>query len=159
MLGRVHLLYGLSGSGKTTLARQLCEEGAAVRFTLDEWMLRLCPQLSFTSVEYGERVEVVRELIWSTAEQVIATGADVVLDWNSWSRGRRAWAVQRARAAGAEVVLHWLTTSADEAGRRLSARAAAKTNYTHRTTAAGNEHLQTLMEEPSPDEGLSIVAH
>lgn len=38
--GRVHLMYGLAGSGKTTRARELAADGAAVRFTLDEWLLR-----------------------------------------------------------------------------------------------------------------------
>lgn len=46
MSGRLHLLYGLSGSGKSTLARTLQAQGPAVRFTLDEWMLRLHPELS-----------------------------------------------------------------------------------------------------------------
>lgn len=45
-IGTVHLLYGLAGSGKSTLARELCADGAGVRFTLDEWMLRLHPELS-----------------------------------------------------------------------------------------------------------------
>lgn len=155
----VHLFYGLSGSGKSTLARQLCAEGSAVRFTLDEWMLRLHPELRFDTAQYGERAGAVRELIWSVAEQVLATGVDVALDWNSWSPDHRAWAVQRARAGGAEVVIHWLTTSADVAARRLEARSAAELPYAHPTTAAGNEHLLTLMEDPDPAEGLRIVRH
>src|SRR5690625_1548786 len=157
--GCVHLFYGLSGSGESTLARQLCAEGSAVRFTLDEWMLRLHPELRFDTAQYAERAEAVRELIWSVAEQVLATGVDVALDWNSWSQHRRAWAVQRAHAAGAEVVIHWLMTSADEAARRLEGRATANMPFTHPTTAAGNEHLQRLMEEPDPAEGLRIVRH
>lgn len=55
MVGTVHVMYGLAGSGKSTLARQLCAEGCAVRFTLDEWMLRLYPGLDFESREYGAR--------------------------------------------------------------------------------------------------------
>ena len=157
--GRVHLLYGLSGSGKSTLAKQLCDDGAAVRFTLDEWMIRLYPELSYDDPAYGQRADRVRELIWAVAEQVLATGADVVLDWNSWSQARRAWAVQHARAVGAEVVLHWLTTGVGESNRRLAARAAAKPPYSHPLTAAGNAHLQTLMESPGPAEGCRIVRH
>lgn len=101
----------------------------------------------------------MRELIWSVAEQVLATGADAVLDWNSWSQARRAWAVQCARAAGAEVVLHWLTTGEAEANRRLASRAVADTPYAHPLTAAGNAHLRTLMEPPRPEEGCRIVRH
>lgn len=40
---RVHLLCGLPGAGKTTYAARLAAENSAVRFSLDEWMLRLYP--------------------------------------------------------------------------------------------------------------------
>ena len=86
--GRVHLLYGLAGSGKTTLARVLCADGKAVRFTLDEWMIRLYPGLPFESAEYARQTETVKDLIWSLAEQVLRSDRDVVLDWNSWSRSQ-----------------------------------------------------------------------
>ncbi|WP_147919134.1 AAA family ATPase [Ruania zhangjianzhongii] len=157
--GRVHLLYGLTGSGKSTLARRLCQDGAAVRFTLDEWMLRLYPELSYDDAAYGRQADVVREVIWTVAEQVLAAGTDAVLDWNSWSRMRRAWAVQRAQHADAEVILHWLTTGLAEADRRLAARAGADTPYVHPVTTAGNAHLQTLMEPPGPAEGCRIIRH
>lgn len=39
----VNLFYGLAGSGKTTEARRLQEDHQALRFTLDEWMIRLYP--------------------------------------------------------------------------------------------------------------------
>lgn len=38
---QIHLLAGLNGAGKTTFARHLEATIPAVRFSLDEWMLRL----------------------------------------------------------------------------------------------------------------------
>lgn len=157
--GRVHLLYGLAGSGKSTLARHLCADGGAVRFTLDEWMLRLYPDLDFESREYGARAVEVRELIWSTAEQVIAAGVDAVLDWNSWSRERRAWAVARASGIGAPVTVHVLTTPVEEASRRAADRTAAGAGYVHPVTRSGNAHLARLMQEPDVSEGFEILRH
>lgn len=154
----MHLLYGVSGSGKTSRAQELCEGGRAVRFTLDEWMIRLYPDLDFASPEYGARTEAVKDLIWSVAEQVLYAGTDVVLDWNSWSRQRRAWAILRARAIDAEVHLHWLRTSVEEASGRAAQRARAGTSYAHHVTRADNEHLATLMEPPSESEGVLLVA-
>lgn len=49
----VHLLCGLPGAGKTTLARRLEAGLPAIRFSLDEWMLRLYPDLHFASGNYG----------------------------------------------------------------------------------------------------------
>lgn len=135
-VGRVHLLYGLGGSGKTTLARELVAEGAAVRFTLDEWMLRLYPGLSFDDPRYGPMAATVRELIWTIARQVLQSGIDVVLDWNSWSRERRAWVVSRAAEISAPVVLHRLSVSIDEATERAARRAGPTHSPTRSTGPA-----------------------
>jgi predicted kinase len=54
---RVHLLAGLNGAGKTTFARHLEADLPAVRFTLDEWLLRL----------HGLRYDDPRYPPWPTA--------------------------------------------------------------------------------------------
>lgn len=159
MSARLHLLYGLVGSGKSTLARDLSETSPAVRFTLDEWMLRLYPHLGLEDAAYGESAAEVRDLIWSVGSQVLCNGVDVVLDWNSWSVARRHWAVGRARSVGAQVVLHRLSTSLGESSRRAQLRTAAGGFHTHDVDRAGNEHLASLLEEPSATEGLLIIDH
>jgi hypothetical protein len=158
-VGRVHLLYGLAGSGKSTLARELSSGGRAVRFTLDEWMLRLHPDLDFESAEYGHRSNEVRELVWTIAEQVLMAGVDVVLDWNSWSAARRRWAVERASMIGASVTLHKMTASVDQASAQVRERAIRGAPFAHQVTSAGNEHLATLMQEPSSNEQIEICTH
>ena len=158
-VGRVHLLYGLAGSGKSTLARSLCADGRGVRFTLDEWMLRIFPDLQFESRAYGVKAAEVRDLIWSVAEQVLLTGSDVVLDWNSWSEDRRRWAVDHAAAVGAPVTLHKLTASIEPASEQARERTERGTRYAHPVTHAGNRHLAGLMEEPVSDEGIEIHEH
>lgn len=158
-IGRVHLVYGLAGSGKSTLARSLCAYGEGVRFTLDEWMLRLYPSLHFETRAYGAKAVEVRDLIWSIAEQVLLTGSDVVLDWNSWSAERRRWAVDRAAAVDAPVILHKLPASIETASERAQARTERDTQYTHPVTHAGNRHLAGLMEEPRNEEGIEINEH
>jgi predicted kinase len=119
----VHLLCGLPGAGKTTLARQLEAQVPAVRFSLDEWMLRLFPDLHFSSGAYGGLAENCKLLVWDTALQVLQSGTDVVLDWNQWSRGRRAVWAGRAEAAGAAVVVHFVRTPLQTAVERADARA------------------------------------
>ncbi|MGN7210978.1 ATP-binding protein [Brachybacterium paraconglomeratum] len=155
----LHLLCGLVGSGKSTLARRLEAESPAVRLTLDEWMLRLNPELTVEDTAYGERATVVRSLLGDIAEQVLRTGSDAILDWNSWSRERRADGIARARRAGAEVLLHRLTTSLEESTRRARARTEAGTAYAHTVDLAGNTHLAGLIEEPSEDEGLRLIIY
>lgn len=67
-------MYGLAGSGKTTRARHLQATRPALRFTLDEWMIRLYPGLSIDDSEYGVQAEGVRDLIWDVAEQGSQSG-------------------------------------------------------------------------------------
>lgn len=158
-VGRVHLFYGFAGSGKTILARELSSGGRGVRFTLDEWMLRLHPGLHFESADYGEKAAEVGEVIWTIAEQVLLAGVDVGLDWNSWSQARRSWAVERASAIGAPVLLHTLTASVEVASARVKDRTASGAQFAHPVTTEGNEHLASLMEEPSSTEGMEIHRH
>lgn len=150
-------MYGLAGSGKTTRAHQLASDELAVRFTLDEWMMQLYPGLAFDDPEYGDRAEIVKDIIWSVAEQVLRTGSNVVLDWNSWSRQRRAWSIQRAHSLGAAVTVHCLHTSVGEASARAEQRTDDGTTYAHPVVQGDNEHLATLMEPPSQAEGLRVV--
>lgn len=128
-----------------------------MRFTLDEWMIRLYPGLKFDHDDYAERAFVVRDLIWELASQALRAGADVVFDWNAWSAARREWAIERAHGVDATVVLHWLSTTPEEAARRLKQRSDVRGTYAHDVTADGNTHLAALMKEPTEDEGLTIV--
>lgn len=152
---RVHLLCGLPGAGKTTYAGRLVAETSAVRFSLDEWMLRLYPW-RYDDPEYVAHLDGVKDLIWGIALQVLHVGHDVVLDWNQWSRARRAEWRDRARDAGHPVVLHHLTTPLQTAIERIEDRAARPVPGSHTLDAAGVRHMQTILEEPGSEEGVEI---
>lgn len=153
----VHLLCGLNGAGKTTHARRLAEERRAVRFSLDEWMLRLHPELRYDAPTYGELAERCKALIWATAQQILALGHDVILDWNGWNRARRAIWRDLARDAGYNVALHYVQVPLEVAIAQAEARAAANTTGAHRLDAEAIRHLAAIFEEPSDDEGMPIV--
>jgi predicted kinase len=150
-------MYGLAGSGKSTHARRLQAKRPTLRFTLDEWMIRLYPGMSVENSAYGVQAEGVRELIWDLAAQALRLGLDVILDWNFWSTERREWAVRHAQDAGADVELHWLVAGPEEATARAQRRAAEGTGYFHETRPDGNAHLAALMQPPCESEGLTIT--
>jgi predicted kinase len=152
----IHLLAGLNGAGKTTLAKQLAETLPGVRFSLDEWMLRL-HGLRFDDDKYPELAERCQELIWDTAAQVVAADVDVILDWNMWSHQRRADAVQRALALGVRPHLHYLVVPLEVAVMQAANR---NDPTSHRLTAEGIAHVRDLFEEPESDEGfiLHVIA-
>jgi predicted kinase len=149
----VHLLCGLAAAGKTTYARRLEADLPAVRFTLDEWMLRLYG-LRYDDPEYAARLDGCQALIWDTALQVLRLGHDVVLDWNQWNPDRRKrWRV-RAEGAGYRVRLHHLDVPLDTAIARARDR---DTDASHRLDEAAVRHSARILQPPSPAEGFDLV--
>lgn len=148
-------MAGLNGSGKTTLARHLQRTLPGVRFSLDEWMLRL-HGLAFDDPSYPDLADGCREVIWDTAAQVLDAGIDVILDWNMWSRRRRADAVRRAAALGSRCQLHYLRVPLDVAIERAQQR---NDPAAHRLDAGAIRHLNTLFEVPEESEGFTLHPH
>lgn len=148
----VHLLAGLNGAGKTTLARHLERTLPAVRFSLDEWMLRLY-DLSFDDPRYPELADTCRELIWDLAAQVLRSGTPVILDWNMWSRQRRAEAVHRAAELGAHCYLHHVVVPLETAVERATDRTDPRA---HRMDGLAVRHLSDLFEQPEESEGFTL---
>ncbi len=151
----VHLLAGLNGAGKSTHARRLESDLPAVRFTLDEWMLRL-HQLRYDDPRYPPLAQSCQELIWDTALQVLTTGTEVVLDWNLWSRDRRVQWRDRAMAVGSTPVLHYVRVPIELAVSRAQLRNASGTGHTHTLDADAIRHLASIFEEPGEDEGMEL---
>ena len=151
----VHLLAGLNGAGKSTLERRLERQCPAVRFTLGEWMLRLY-QLSYDDPRYPELGERCQSLIWDVAKQVLATGTDVVLDWNLWSRARRQTWRDKVAATGHHPVLHHVRVSVDTAIRQAERRRREGVATAHVLDAEAVRHLARLFEEPTTDEGIDL---
>jgi len=147
------LLAGLPASGKTMLARRLELERPAVRFTLDEWMLRLY-RLRYDDPAYPTLAEGCQDLIWDVATQVLRTGSDVILDWNQWSRQRRATWRERAESAGWEVVLYHLDVPVERAVVWAQGRTG---EVAHDLDEDGVRHLAALFEPPGPAEGIEVI--
>jgi len=154
----VHLMCGFVAGGKTTLARQLAAELPALRFSRDEWMIRLYG-LSYDDPRYVERLDPCTELIWDVAVEALRLGVNVILDWNHWSRQRRADAFDRARTAGFDAVVHFLDVPIDTAIQRARHRLSTPPADAHRIDEAAVRHFATIFEPPTDDEGLQIIRH
>ena len=100
---RLIIVCGLPGSGKTTHAKQVEKDLRAVRFCPDEWMNAL--EISLWEEETRARVE---KLQWKLAQDLLALGHNVVIEWGTWARSERDALRCGARALGAAVELHFL---------------------------------------------------
>src|SRR5450432_2131109 len=105
---RLIIVCGLPGSGKTTLARTLESKLRAVRLSPDEWMDAL--SLNLWEEEKRTKIEVLQ---WKFAQQLLALGLTVIIEWGTWAKTERDTLRLRARALGAAVELHYVSASAE----------------------------------------------
>ncbi len=83
-----YMLYGFVCSGKTTYAKKIERDVEAVRFTPDEWMVKLYgvnPPAEAFSENYDSVLEIM-EQYWT---QLLHMKIDVILDFGFWNRGYR----------------------------------------------------------------------
>jgi predicted kinase len=147
----LHLLHGGVGSGKTTVAKKLERDLPAVRFTHDEWTVRLYGS-NPPAEGFQEAVARVWELIWEHAERVLRIGADVILDGGFWSRASRDDARRRATALGVPCRLYCVACPEPLARRRVRDRTAAMRPGTLFISDATFDALNRRVEPLGPDE-------
>jgi predicted kinase len=111
------IVCGLPGSGKTTHARALEGKLRAVRLCPDEWMDTLRINL------YDEKArEKIEALQWKLAQDLLAVGQVVIIEWGTWGRSERDALRIRARNLGAAVELHVLDAPVDVLFERIRRR-------------------------------------
>ena len=114
---RLIIVCGLPGSGKTTLASALESRIRAVRFSPDDWM----DSLSLDLYDEGRRARI-EALQWKLAQELLALGLTVIIEWGTWARSERDALRLRARALGAAVELHYVSAPVDVLFDRIQAR-------------------------------------
>jgi predicted kinase len=96
--GRLIVVCGLPGSGKTTLARALEGRLRAIRFSPDDWLDALSINL------YREDIRGKMEALqWKLAQDLLAVGVTVIIEWGTWARSERDRLRLGARDLGAAV--------------------------------------------------------
>jgi predicted kinase len=114
---RLILLCGLPGSGKTTRAKVLEATLHAVRCCPDEWLEAL--SLDLYDEERRGKIEALQ---WKLAQQLLALGLTIIIEWGTWARSERDSLRLGARALGAAVELHYLSAPADVLFERIQRR-------------------------------------
>jgi predicted kinase len=140
---RLIIVCGLPGSGKTTHAKQVEQTLPAIRFCPDEWMEAL--GIGLWDGQVRERIE---NLQWKLAQEILALGHNVVIEWGTWGRSERDALRCGARARGAAVELHFIDAPVEVLFDRIRRRNRESPPITLEDVAKWAE----VFERPSPEE-------
>jgi predicted kinase len=156
MPATLNVIFGPCAAGKTTYAHALARRENAVPFVLDEWGARLfAPDLN-GPIEFPwmlERLARCNQLIWSTAEAVLAAGTSVVLDTGGMRRADRDRIRQMAEAKGLSVQWHFVDAPQEVRRARVDGRNAAKgETFVMEVTPQMFQMLEAIYEPPEPAE-------
>src|SRR5262249_15221598 len=102
-----HIIVGFIGSGKTTFARQLERETGAIRFTKDEWMVRICGNTP-PKDEFEEYDNKMASLATDMALRCLRSGMDVIIDEGFWVKEHRDAISEKVSNAGATSKLYYI---------------------------------------------------
>lgn len=144
---RLVLICGLPASGKTTLARRLAPMIPAIRLDKDQWTT----ELGLDVWDDELRVRVERQL-WALAQDLLAQGQSVILEWGHWARVERDEKRRAARALGVGVELHYLDAPLEELIERAQRRNASGEWSASPMTRAHFERWATTFQPPEEEE-------
>ena len=154
-MATVHLLCGKVGSGKTTFAKRL-EQNGAVRFSVDEWMLRLYgPHMP--RKEFDARLALCLDLILDLSERLALLRVPVVLDAGFWWRAQREEARRRLTEKGVPWCFHFFEVPEPELWRRIEQRNQERPHGTFEITREMFLLFCGWFEEPQADEEFHLV--
>lgn len=150
------MLCGLPGAGKTVLARRLENEMAAIRLSVDEWMIRLYGHHMPRELLH-ERLRLLKDLLCTVGERAVELDRSVILDFGFWKRDERLLIAQRVREAGGEPVLYYLEEPLPVLQERVELRNQDLPANTYEITPEMLEMFASWFEPPGIDEGFRVV--
>lgn len=121
----IYLVEGPVGAGKSTFCTQLAGHSNAVHLNLDAWFTRLfSPDRPATDVMpwYTQRKARCTEQIWQVAQQILCSGASVVLELGLIRRQARAEFYERVEATTHELMAFVLDAERDVRRARVRSR-------------------------------------
>lgn len=151
MTAYLYAMVGLPCSGKTTCAARIARKTGAVRFTPDEWHIRLFGH-DVGSQEHDARHDRVEALMRDVADSLMRCGVSVILDFGFWSVEERDYLREHARELGAGFRICYMDTPMDEIYSRMEARNVSGRSDIFRITRADMEGYLRSWQPPTQAE-------
>jgi predicted kinase len=157
-----YLICGFIGAGKTTFARKLEKEKGVVRFTKDEWTVRVFgnnpPKDQVEYDIFHEYDSKMAKLATDMALRFLTTGTSVIIDDGFWFRKQRDEMRQQLKDIGAVAELYFIDTPVDVMRVRTVKRSEKPpVDSFYITEQEFNDYLK-IFELPTDDEEAILIA-
>ena len=156
-MGTLTFLCGKMGAGKSTYARVLASDHNAVLVAEDEWLSSLYPQQISSFDDYLKYAALLRPLVKSHVQKILATGTNVVMDFPANTKRQRQWFLKLASEVGAGHQMVYLAASDELCLQQIGKRRKEQPERAAFDTEAVFTHVTGFFEEPGQDEGLNIT--
>jgi predicted kinase len=151
-----HIVIGFIGAGKTTFARKLEQETGAVRFTKDEWMVRLFgntpPQDTFE--EYDTRMA---SLATDMALKCLTAGVHVIIDEGFWVKEQRDEIRDKVTNVGAVPKFYYLEVPFETMKARTLQRSENPPVDSYVIDEDAFNHYWQFFQPPGKDEEYELI--
>jgi predicted kinase len=151
-----HIIIGFIGSGKTTFARKLEKETGAVRFTKDEWMVRLFgttpPKEKFE--EYDNKMA---SLATDMALKCLKAGIDVIIDEGFWVKEQRDEIREKVKKVGAIPKVYYLEVPFEFMKARTLKRSENPPVDSFTIDEESFDHYWKFFQPPDKDEEFTLI--
>jgi predicted kinase len=158
------LMSGLPGSGKSTAADALASQYGAIILSLDQLLVPLfgADHIVREPEKRIDRVNTVRNFLWSIARQTLSRNISVILDDGFFTRDSRDRAIigcqpDPSTDVTALPIIVFCNTPITTLFARLNLRNRHLPPHCHRISAEFCTSCSHLFEPPTDDEGVPVV--
>jgi len=152
----VYLIAGFIGSGKTTFSKKLESETGALRFTKDEWMIKVFGN-NPKADNFAKFDDLLANLATDLALKCAARGVDVIIDDGFWFKKQRDDIIKRINSIGANVKGYYLRCPKGILEKRVLERSKQISDNSFVIDREMFNKYYESFQEPSPDEGFILI--
>ena len=152
----IYLICGQIGSGKTTFAKKLEQETRAIRFTPDEWMLKLYSEIP-AKEEFDDHFYKCCDVVWCVASEIVKRGGDVIFDFGFWKYKDREKYRKLVLGIGAESKLYYIDCDNENIRERLHRRNREQPDGAIEITDEMFDFYSPGFEAPGEDEKYTLI--
>ena len=152
----MYLIAGFIGSGKTTFSKKLESETEALRFTKDEWVIKVLGNNPKTD-NFAKVDDFLTNLATDVALKCADHGVDVIIDDGFWFKKQRDDVIKRINDIGANVKGYYLRCPRNILEQRTLKRSKQISDNSFEIDKEMFAKYYLSFQEPSPDEGFILI--